>query len=424
MSRRILITGMGAVCSIGLSVDQVTASLRAGRGGIARGEATGSPVAHSISAVVDRFSLSAQLDAIPGLGDGLHQEARRAVRRGSFSMQATVIAALQAWASAELERTPIEPEDVGIVVANDGGMQRHHHDAFVKYREGPEYFWPRYALQGLATDPVGTISDVLSIRGEGFAVSGASASGNLAIIRAAELIEVGRVQACLVVGVLTDLSPAALQAFHNVGALGGKRPEQRPDHACRPFDRDHDGFIPGQGAGCLILESEESARRRGAAGVAAYLGGASLLDGNRHADPSESGEVRVMQRCLERAELTTGDIDYINAHGTSSPLGDQTEARAIERTLGGDAGRVWINSTKSLLGHCLFSAGVLEAIACAVQIDGEFVHPNLNLSRPIHDGLRFCGPAAHPARIRAVLSNSFGFGGINTTIALGAGDRQ
>lgn len=425
MTPRISVTGMGVVCSIGSSVEDMSAALRAGKSGIARRGAGDQPRPHDIEATVADFSLAAQLARLTPLDSALRDRARRCAHRAPLPLQAAVIAALQAWSQAGCERAPMDPETVGIVVANDEGMQRYHHEAFLKYQERPEYLWPRYALHGLATDPVGTISELLDIHGEGFAVAGASASGNLAIIKAAQMIELGLVQACVVIGALTDLSPAAWQAFHTIGALGGRRLRDQPAQTCRPFDQDHEGFIPGQGAGCLILESEASLQQRGQTGAAAvYLGGAMRLDGNRLANPSEDGEAGVMRQCLVRAGLTPDQVDYINAHGTSSPLGDHTEARAIQRVFGAEAARIWINSTKGLIGHCLFSAGVLEAIASIVQMQQGFVHPNANLCKPIMDGLRFCGPVAQPAEIRVALSNSFGFGGIDSAIALGRETRH
>ncbi|MEM9487726.1 MAG: beta-ketoacyl synthase N-terminal-like domain-containing protein [Myxococcota bacterium] len=421
MSERVFITGMGVLCSLARSIDELSAALQAGRSGIGRSVTRDANRDDRIEAAIGELSFPGLLAGLPGLGDPLRERARRAARRAPLHVQATVLAALQAWVDSQLERASVAGEAVSIVATSAGGMQGYHHDAFIKYQAEPDYLWPRYALHGLATDPVATISEVLAIRGEGMTVSGASASGNVAIIKAARLIEHGLAEVCLVLGTPTFLSPVAWQAFRAVGALGGKRFGEQPDRACRPFDRDHEGFIPGQGAGCVILESQASVERRGVkptAQLIEYLGGAICLDGNRQADPSEEGEARAMQQCLVRAGLAPSDVDYINTHGTSSPLGDHTEIRALKHIFGDEARRIWLNSSKSLIGHCLFSAGVLEAIMCAVQMRGEFAHPNLNLLAPIADGVRWCGPAAQPAHIDVALSNSFGFGGLSTAILL------
>lgn len=420
MSQRIVVTGMGVVCSIGHSVEEFRAALEAGRGGVGflqEERASAGPV--NLGAPLRGFSFEERLSKLTGLPPAILERARRGAQRAPLPVQCSVIGALQAWKEARLGEAPLDSERVGIVVASEGAMQRFHHDAFVKYAKGPEYVSPRYVLHGLETDHVGTVSEVLELHGEGFTVGGASASGNVAILKAAQLLQLGLLDACLVIGALSDLSPVALQGFFNVGALGGRRFKDAPEEACRPFDEEHEGFIHGQGGGCLILETAGSAKARGSIGRAELLGGALRLDGNRLADPSEAGEVRVMRECMARAGLRPEHIDYINAHGSASPLGDETEVRAIKAVLGDQTPRVWINSTKGLTGHCLFSAGVIEAIACVVQLEHGFVHPNLNLRKPIDTHCRFCGPVAEQARLEVALSNSFGFGGINSCIALG-----
>jgi malonyl-ACP decarboxylase len=420
MSEKIVITGMGVVCSIGGSIEEFRAALEAGRSGVGfiqQDSASAGPV--NIGAMLKNFSFEQRLPALAGLPSPVLERARRSAQRAPLPIQCSVLGALQAWKEARLGEAPIDPERIGIVVAAEGAMQRFHFDAFAKYGKGPEYLSPRYVLHGLETDHVGTLSEVLQLHGEGFTVGGASASGNVAILKAAQLLQLGLLDACVVVGALCDLSPVALQGFFNVGAMGGRRFRDSPELACRPFDQEHEGFIYGQGSGCLILETAGSAKGRGVPGKAELLGGALRLDGNRLADPNEAGEIRVMQQCMARANLRPEQVDYINAHGSASPLGDETEVRAIKAVLGEQTPRVWINSTKGLTGHCLFSAGVIEAIACVTQMEHGFVHPNLNLRQPIDTVCRFSGPVAERVRIQVALSNSFGFGGINSCIAFG-----
>src|SRR5262249_29289105 len=157
--------------------------------------------------------------------------------------------------------------------------------------------------------------------------------------------------------VLTDLSPLARAGLRNLGALGGQRFAGAPDAACRPFDGDAEGFIPGQGAGCVILETAESCRRREQPALAELAGGALVLDGSAGTAPDAAGEARAMRLCLERAGVAAAAVDYVNAHGTSTPLGDRVELAAIGAVLGARLPEVWINATKGLTGHCLFAAG-------------------------------------------------------------------
>ena len=165
-----------------------------------------------------------------------------------------------------------------------------------------------------------------------------------------------------------------------------------------------------------MLESADSARRRGTAAWAAVAGYALRLDGNSQADPDAAGEAAVMTEALRRAGVTAGQVDYVNAHGTGSRLGDDTEVAALRTVLGDDFGRPWLNSTKGLTGHCLSAAGVVEAVATLIQLRQGFVHPNANLARPIDTAARFAGPLPEQARLRVALSNGFGFGGINTSV--------
>ena len=172
----------------------------------------------------------------------------------------------------------------------------------------------------------------------------------------------------MVVGAMADISPMELQGFYNIGAMGGKRFQNQPEKSCRPFDKDHEGFIYGQSAGCLILESAESVIRRHAIAHAEILGGVLLLDGNRLSDSNEEGETRVMQAALKYSNNNIDQVDYINTHGSSSPLGDKVELKAIRNVFQDDVSRIWLNSTKSLTGHCLYSAGIIETIASVLQI--------------------------------------------------------
>ena len=217
---------------------------------------------------------------------------------------------------------------------------------------------------------------------------------------------------------MADLSPMELQGFFNLGAMGGKKYKDLPTKACRPFDRDHEGFIWGQASACIVLESVRSMAARGARGLAELIGGSVVLDGNRLADPDVDGEVRAMKTALKSAELNASDVNYLNAHGTSSPLGDQTEVKAIRRVFDTCLKDLPINATKGLTGHCLYSAGVIEAIATTIQIRGAFLHPNKNLYHPIDEHCRFCGATSEPTAIQVAMSNAFGFGGINTSILI------
>ena len=240
----------------------------------------------------------------------------------------------------------------------------------------------------------------------------------MGIIKGYQLVLSGLVDVCLVVGIVADLSPMDIQGFINIGAMGGKKYSNRPDQACRPFDTQHEGFIYGQASACIILESESSTFKREVPFQAEIKGYSLNLDGNSSADPNINGEKRAMLSALERSGFSASEVDYLNTHGSSSPLGDKTEADAIGHVFGSLTSDLRLNATKGLTGHCLYSAGIVEVIATVLQMREGFLHPNKNLEESIRKELKFCGTEAITHKMDLAMSNSFGFGGINTSIVL------
>ena len=190
------------------------------------------------------------------------------------------------------------------------------------------------------------------------------------------------------------------------------------------FDAARDGFVWGQGSGCVVLESDDRARERGATALAELAGGAIYMDGNHLTDSSRAGETRAMRDALDAAGMRPGEVDYLNAHATASHMGDETECAAIRDVFAETLDTLQVSSSKSLIGHCLSAAGVIEAIACIIQMSDGFLHPNLALDDPIDDQIRFVGTEALEKRIHVAMSNGFGFGGFNTSIILKARDVQ
>ncbi|HBV98899.1 MAG: hypothetical protein JL50_19370 [Peptococcaceae bacterium BICA1-7] len=413
---RVVVTGMGVFSSIGKSVEEYGQSLRAGQSGIGfyKG-AMDTGISVSVGAWTGDISYETLVTGYSLPGD-LAQKAKQCARRSPFALQATALSAMEAWKGAMLYDCQIPSDRLGIIIAGHNLTQCFQYGLLNKFKQNPEYLTPSYALHYMDTDYLGTLSEIFGIQGEGFTAGGSSASGNVGIIKGLQIIRLGTVDACMVVGPLTDLSPMDLQGFYNIGAMGGRRFKDNPEKACRPFDREHEGFIYGQAGGCLILESMESAAKRGVPILAELLGGALVLDGNRLSNPSAEGEARAMEYSLKQAGVESGQVDYLNAHGSSSPLGDETEVAAIKKVFKKSLPRMWINSGKSMTGHCLCAAGVVEAVATIIQIREGFVHPNLNLDNPIDNECRFNDGTAKEADIEMAMSNSFGFGGINTSI--------
>jgi malonyl-ACP decarboxylase len=407
---------MGVVCSIGFDRETFASALQHGCSGIELSPRGDNGPCYG--AVIRGFSLEAALGRRSNLPPSLLQRAERAVRRSPFPLQVATTTALEAWEYARLQDVPIPGDRLAIVVGGSNLTSRYAEAMRPCFERNPMHLSGRFALCSQDTDHVGTLSEILGITGEGFTVGGASASGNIGIISGSRLVELGAADACLVLGALCDLTAMEMQAFLNVGAMAGCSPGDGAQAAGAPFDIAHAGFIPGQGCACLVLESGASAAQRGVNILAEIGGYASHLAGNRLADPSEEREAAVMGRAIRQAGLEPHDVAYVNMHGSGSILGDEVEVRALRRALGSAFETPWVNSTKSLTGHCLAAAGVLEAVATVIQMQAGFVHPNAGLKNPIDTGCRFVGCCARNAAIPSALSNSFGFGGINTSILL------
>jgi len=329
-------------------------------------------------------------------------------------VQAATVVALQAWHHAGLHDQAPPADRVGVVVGGSNLTEAYAQSARARYERNPAFLPASFALHSLDTDHVGVVSEVLGLTGEGCTVGGASASGNLAIIHAARLIRDGGADACLAIGALAELGPLQRRGYLNAGAMAALE----GGSPAPPFDRDRRGFVPGQGSACLVLESAGSARRRGVAPLAELAGNHVALAANRLADPAEASEAAAMAVALRRAGLAPGQVDYVNAHGSGSPLGDAVEAAALDRVFAGVREPPWTNSTRSLVGNCLTAAGAVEAAATIVQLGHGFVHPNAGLRRPLDTTCQLAGPTARPAALAVAVSNSFGFGGFHSSIVL------
>jgi malonyl-ACP decarboxylase len=244
---------------------------------------------------------------------------------------------------------------------------------------------------------------------------GASASGQVAVIEAIEAVASGRVDACIAMGALMDISYWECQAMTSLGAMGSARYAGEPGLACRPFDRDRDGFVFGESCGALVVERAESARRLERHLYARLAGWAMCMDANRNPNPSVEGEVAAIEAALAMAQLDASDIDYVNPHGTGSGIGDITELDSLERS---GLGHVYLNATKSLIGHGLCAAGAVELIAVLLQMREGRLHPSRNLDHPIDPSRKWVRSEALNHQINNALNLSMGFGGMNTAVCV------
>ncbi|MFD7656332.1 beta-ketoacyl synthase N-terminal-like domain-containing protein [Actinosynnema sp. NPDC059797] len=407
-----VITGTGVRCAVADDVPTFADRMRAGARGAVRvvddldGPRAGAPL--------PPFDLAAALVAAHA-DDGVRDRARRAAHRAPPGVRAAVATVAQAWREAALDRAPLPADRVAVVVAGHNLTGGYADDVARKLAADPAFVPGRAALHLMDTDLLGVLTEVFALRGEGLTAGGASASGNVALITASRLLACDAADAVLVVGPVADPSRLERQALVNLGAVAALDEGADPAALCRPFDRGHRGFVPGQACAAVVLERPGSAARRGAPALAALAGHAARMAGTSLAHPSADGQVEVVTAALKAAGLDPADVDYVNAHATGTPLGDRTEAGTLLRVFG-DGPRV--NATKALTGHCLHAAGVLEAVAVVAQLRGGFLHPNPNLRDPVEPGLRYTGDRAEEVRARVALSNGFGFGGVTTSLVI------
>lgn len=415
----VAVTGMGVVCSMARTVAEFETGLREGRCGISLMGAAESRSVH-VGGILRDFSWQDSFDSLAQDHPPIRSRARKALNNTTDSTRLSACAAMQALHDAQLGDGSKSLDDTGLIVAGSNLSQEYVTKNWTQFQQSGRMN-PRYAVSFFDTNQVGCLSGIFAIRGTGCTMGAASASGNAALFNAFHWIRSGMMERCVVVGACTEFSEMELEAFAVLGAACTGKFRKDPVHACRPFDREHEGFVWGQASACVVLESPGSARNRGVRVHGELVGASLLLDGNHLPDPDAEGEARAMRAALNQAGLAPGQIGYINAHGTSSPLGDRTECEAIQAVFRDHLGGVWINSTKSLTGHCMSAAGVLELTACLIQMNRHFLHPNLNLETPIDPGLRFAGARSAPLDAEYALSNGFGFGGINSSLVIRRG---
>jgi malonyl-ACP decarboxylase len=337
--------------------------------------------------------------------------ARQTLAAASLSAQAALAVLQEAWAEARLSE--VEPRRIGLVVGGSNVQQRDLARIHEDYRDRSAFLRPTYALSFMDSDLCGFCTAQFGIRGLAYTIGGASASGQLAIVQAAQAVMTDQVDVCIALGALMDLSHWECRSLRAIGAMGSDLHADEPSLACRPFDRDHDGFIFGESCGAVVMESPASSRRRGLEPYAALRGWGIAMDGNRNAGPSLEGETQAIQSALHASGWPAAEIDYVNTHGTGSIVGDQTELQALHAC--GLAG-ARLNATKSLVGHGLTAAGTVEVIATLLQMQGGRLHPTRNLDNPIDATLNWVKDEPVDHQIENALTMGMGFGGINTAL--------
>jgi 3-oxoacyl-(acyl-carrier-protein) synthase len=412
---------MGIVTPVAENISGYFNALVAGQSGITRWKRMDNRIYSKIGGDMRDFDLDVHL-AIVGTDypKDLVQRARKLLRATPRSGCLTAAAALQAFLDAGLERDILQAERMGHVLAGHNLNMLYAFDNVLTHADEPEFIDPLYGIMVLDTDVLSVISELLSLRGPSFNVGGACASGNLAILSGFDLIRSGRADAVIVSGGAFALDPVMLNGWAMIGALSIESFNDEPKRASRPFDARREGFVPSEAAGAIVLETLGGARARGARIHAELLGGGSSSDASRLTKPNLNGQIRAMRSALQQSRVLPEQVDYVNAHATSTPLGDAVEVAAIRTVLGDHAYRVPVNSTKSMIGHCLASAAVVECVATILQMENDVVHPTINQDEKDQDlDLDFVPNKAREHHIAIAISNSFGFGGLNSCVVVG-----
>ena len=405
---RVVITGMGAISPLGIGIDAFWEACVAGRSGIERLQAFDpSGLTCQIAGEVRNFVPTSHMT---------RKDARRMARFSQFA----VTGAAQAFADAKLDLSTEDRTRIGVVLGNGiGGLPNIQAGVLHMQERGAMRLDPLLIPRVLPNMAASNVSMQFGLLGYNSTIVTACAAGTQAIGEAAELIRRGAADVVVSGGTEAAMVEVMAGSFAVMRALSSRN--DAPQRASRPFDADRDGFVPAEGAGILILESEAHARARDTRIRAEIAGFGASADAYHLVAPDESGDgpVRAVTAALDDAGIGPGEIDYVNAHGTSTPLNDISETKALKTALGKDAYRVAISATKSMIGHGFGAGGALESIAAVRSIETGLIHPTVNLETPDPAcDLDYVPGTAREAKVDVVLKNSFGFGGQNACLVL------
>ncbi len=411
--KRVVVTGLGAITPLGLDVESTWTAAVAGKSGAG-------PITHfDASKFKTQFACE-----VKGFNAAEHID-RKKLRQLDLYAQYALVAARQAVADSGIEEAPnLNRDRVGVIVAAGiGGLHTFEEEAgyyALNQENGPKYN-PFFIPKMIADIASGHVSMEYGYHGPNYGVVSACASSNNAIIDAFNYIRLGKADAFVTGGAEAAIYPAGVGGFNSMHALSTRN--DSPETASRPFSKSRDGFVIGEGSAILVLEELEHAKARGAKIYAEVVGGGMSADAYHitATHPEGLGAILSMKMALEDAGLTTADIDYINVHGTSTPVGDVSEVKAIVELFGEDAYKLNLSSTKSMTGHLLGATGALEAMFSILAVKNDIIPPTINHEEGDDDenidySLNFTFNKAQERPVRAALSNAFGFGGHNATV--------
>ena len=403
---RVVVTGIGTVSPLGLDTATTWENLIAGKSGI------------DYITLCDPEPLETKFAGEVKGFEPTNYMSRKDARRMDRFAQLAVAASPEAVKQARLEIDDSNQDNIGVIVGSGiGGLTTLFEQSKVLLEKGPKRVSPFLAPMMIADIAAAQVSIALGVKGPNLCITSACSSGSDAIGAAYELIKHGDAEVMIAGGTESIINPIGITAFNALKAISTRNSE--PQLASRPFDAERDGFVIGEGACVLILENLAHAQKRGVNILAEIVAYGATADSFHVTQPAGNGEVaaRAMQIALEKAGIAPGEVDYINAHGTSTPLNDVTETRATKTAFGDYAYRIPVSSTKSMTGHLIGCAGAIEAAICIMVIRHGIIPPTINLTHPDPEcDLDYVPNVARRAKVTTALSNSFGFGGHNSVL--------
>lgn len=418
---RVVITGMGAITPRAFCIADLLTSLQQGTSAISKWLSQDTRILSKIGGDLSDFNVTEYIDRFNAIYPQEYlSKLKKLLKVTPFSGKVTVFAALEAFISAGLHNVNFNPLRFGHIQAGHNINLNYSYQNIVQFCAEPDFIDGLYGMVALDTDILATISDLLNLRGTNFQVGGACASGNIGLVTALDIIRSDRADLVLVTGPVADLDSPTLQGLALLQSISMKSFNDEPHRASRPFDGLREGFVPAHGAGCVILERYTHAKKRGANILAELCGGAITSDASRSTHPNKDGQVRSMSLAVQDAKIDKNQISYVSAHATSSIIGDITEVAAIKEFFGARAYKLKVNASKSILGHCIYSAGIIQLISTILQMKNGFVHPTLNQEfKDEKMDLDFVPNHSQEYQFDYGLSNAFGFGGLNSTVIIG-----
>jgi 3-oxoacyl-(acyl-carrier-protein) synthase len=414
--KRIVITGMGIISLLGETKEDYIANLLNGKSGIRTIESFDtSMIECKIGGDMGNYDYKSKMQSYKEkIPEDTYKRMRKILKTSPPATRLTIFPALDAFLDAGLKDYKLNPDRICCIL---GG--HNFHDGYsiknaYQFLEEPEYIDGLMGVVVYDTDMAACICDILQIKGPLYTVGGTCTSAGIALRNAIREIRCGDCDIAVTGGGSLDYSALSFQALSMVNAISYKSFNDKPEKASRPFDADREGFVPSQGSGILIIEDLDHAKSRGAHIYAEVLAVESNNDGNHLSIPSVEGQAKVMTKAIKNAGITPQQIDYINAHATSTPIGDTTEIKSIKNVFGEHAYKLKINATKSMLGHTGWTSHSIELIASIMQMHKSMLHPSINIDNLDNEiDLDICANSSCEYNIDYLLKNSFGFGGIN-----------